>query len=280
MQLRLDTEELKELMKDFYVLTGIKLVLFDVYHNELIAYPDRAHTLCDRLRLDPAFLDKCTQSDMSAFSRCKATKNIVIYKCHAGLVEAMAPILQNDQTIGYLIFGQVRDIKDKDTFIHMLQEAYPNAFQNRELAELAKKVKYKNREQILAASKILDAFTHYLLLKEMVRTSSRGLLTQITDYITLHTDEELSIDSLCSRFRITRTALYDLFRRELSMGVAAYIKHKRLEKAKNLLETTDLSVNDICIRTGFSDYNYFLRIYKRAYGVSAKAHKKRMKQNN
>ncbi len=43
---------------------------------------------------------------------------------------------------------------------------------------------------------------------------------------------------------------------------------KRLEYSRYLLETTDLSIDDICFETGFEDRTHFNRVFKRKYGAS------------
>ena len=53
-------------------------------------------------------------------------------------------------------------------------------------------------------------------------------------------------------------------------GVAAFIRKKRLSHAKKLLLTTNLSTTEIADASGFSDYNYFLRLFKKEYGISSK----------
>lgn len=52
------------------------------------------------------------------------------------------------------------------------------------------------------------------------------------------------------------------------MGVASYIKEKRLALAYDLLKTTELSVGEVSEKSGFYDYNYFSRVFKRRYGAS------------
>ena len=58
-------------------------------------------------------------------------------------------------------------------------------------------------------------------------------------------------------------------------GIATYIKTKRLTKAKELLQSTDMSVSEISQKVGFSDYNYFLKSFKKHYGVSTKIMRKK-----
>ncbi len=53
------------------------------------------------------------------------------------------------------------------------------------------------------------------------------------------------------------------------MGIASYIKKLRLEKAKELLTQTDLTVSQVAMEAGFSDYNYFCRIFKKETGLPA-----------
>ncbi|WP_054743289.1 AraC family transcriptional regulator [Cellulosilyticum ruminicola] len=47
-----------------------------------------------------------------------------------------------------------------------------------------------------------------------------------------------------------------------------YIQMLRLEKAANYLKTSDLSISDIALTCGFSDSNYFSRLFKKHYGLS------------
>ena len=53
-------------------------------------------------------------------------------------------------------------------------------------------------------------------------------------------------------------------------GIATYVRKKRLSKAKALLKTTDIPIPQISDKVGFSDYNYFLRAFKKEYGISPK----------
>ena len=64
-----------------------------------------------------------------------------------------------------------------------------------------------------------------------------------------------------------------MFKSEYGIGIAAYIREKRLAKAKNLITNSDLSIAEISSVVGFSDYNYFSRVYKSRYNVSP--HKER-----
>lgn len=74
---------------------------------------------------------------------------------------------------------------------------------------------------------------------------------------------ELSRDELAQQVFMSPDYLTKLFKRETGMSLSDYIIHKRISLAKQLLETTDLSIVEISQRTGFSYSSYFVRIFKK-----------------
>lgn len=266
--LKFDTQELTSLMENFYTLTGIRIVLFDEKYNEIFAYPKECLPFCFHMRQDPKFYALCCESDKTSFELCKKTGKLTMYKCHANLIEATSPIMNNGSIIGYIMFGQVSGNKEKDDFRKNLLELSKKYEHFNE--DLIKKVKFKSEKQLIAASKILETITSYILLKEIIRPSRNELFSAIDEYITENLSEDISVSTLCQKFYISRTQLYSLCKRYIPMGVASYIKTKRLSKAKELLQTTNMSVCDISKAVGFSDYNYFLKSFKKHFGVQTK----------
>ena len=63
-------KNLMELMEDFYVLTGIKIVLFDKDFNEVISYPQNKETFCSVMRKNISFDEKCRECDKISLSKC------------------------------------------------------------------------------------------------------------------------------------------------------------------------------------------------------------------
>ena len=106
--------DLSVLMENFYTLTRIRIVLFDSEFNEILSYPSGGHSFCSLMRTNAEFDALCKNSDRISFEKCCKTHALCVYKCHAGLIEATSPIIQNDAIIGYIMFGQITDIKDKE----------------------------------------------------------------------------------------------------------------------------------------------------------------------
>ncbi|MBE7011993.1 MAG: helix-turn-helix domain-containing protein [Ruminococcaceae bacterium] len=274
MTLLFQDKELMELMQDFYILTGIKIALFDENFEELISYPLEKKTFCMHMRENEDFRNKCLSSNRQACLNCNKTGSLNIYKCHIGLIEAVAPVKENGRIIGYMMFGQVSDNKNKDELMDKMTEVCRTFNIDKDLSKSIRKIKYRNNKQILAAAKILDAFAEYILLKEMVQLSGKQLIDSIESYINNHIDEEITIERLCQEFNIKRTRLYNIMQQYTSGGVANFIRKKRLEKAKLLIKTTEMKIPEISNAVGFSDYNYFLRVFKKQFGISPKKYRK------
>ncbi|MBR2476715.1 MAG: PocR ligand-binding domain-containing protein [Clostridia bacterium] len=270
MPLKLDTYELADLMKNFYTLTGIRIVIFDEDYKEILSYPEENSSYCACMRRNEEFDRKCCESDKISFETCKKTGSLTMYKCHAGLIEATYPITDKGSIIGYIMFGQVSNEKDREEFFRSLTELSQSYTSDGDIAEAVKKIKYKSRKQLLAAAKILEACTGYILFKELIKPSRAELFNSLDNYIDTHLDEDISVPVLCDEFHISRTRLYALCKQYIPCGIAAYVKTKRLKKAKDLLRTTDMSVTDIAHSVGFADYNYFLKAFKKQFGVSTK----------
>ena len=82
------------------------------------------------------------------------------------------------------------------------------------------------------------------------------------------------MSSICKQFSLSKTVLYEITKPVMAGGVAKYVRQVRIEKAKELIRTTDKSIEEISGLAGFMDSNYFRRIFKQDTGVSANKYRK------
>ena len=260
--------DLLQLLENFYTLTGIRIVLFDADFNEVLSYP-AGGSFCSVMRENKEFDTLCKESDRVSFEKCRRTHSLCVYKCHAGLYEATAPITQGGTIIGYIMFGQITDNRDKSAVLSAAEALRKQYLPDADISEKAKKIKYKSQKQILAASKILDACTNYIILKEMIRPRKDDLMTMLSNYVDLHVAEDIRVGDICRAMNVSRTRLYEETK-QYTNGIASFIRLKKLAKAKELILKTDMPISAVSDSVGFSDYNYFLRVFKKHYGVSPK----------
>lgn len=87
-------------------------------------------------------------------------------------------------------------------------------------------------------------------------------LALIAQWIKIHCHERISLERLATEFGYNKTYLSRTFKKEKGVTITEYINNARLEKAKNLLLSTTLTVDEISKICGFLDKSYFMRLFK------------------
>lgn len=92
-------------------------------------------------------------------------------------------------------------------------------------------------------------------------------LSQAYQYIgeNLHRND-LSLLQVSAHVGLSGAYFSQLFKRETGEGLSAYITRSRVERAKELLVSTDLKIEDIALQVGFSTANYFSTVFKNTAG--------------
>jgi len=97
---------------------------------------------------------------------------------------------------------------------------------------------------------------------------ARSVIPQIRAYIDANYFEEINLQSLSEKFGVESTYLSKLFSQETGETLMAYLTNKRVEKAKEFLANTRMSVNRTSEAVGYSDYAYFGRVFKKITGLT------------
>lgn len=90
-------------------------------------------------------------------------------------------------------------------------------------------------------------------------------------------DSNFSIAFLCQELGISRVHLHRKLKGLTNQSSSHFIRHIRLQKARILLQNTDLNVSEVAYKVGFTDPAYFSRLYSEAYGESPSASRNREK---
>ncbi|MGN1001900.1 MAG: helix-turn-helix domain-containing protein [Oscillospiraceae bacterium] len=93
-------------------------------------------------------------------------------------------------------------------------------------------------------------------------------LNSILDYLRDNYSQPVGLAEISGRFYVSQTYICDLFSKYLNTTFVKYLNGLRLDQAKRLLETTGLPVSQVALETGFRDYSYFSKLYKKKFGVS------------
>lgn len=94
------------------------------------------------------------------------------------------------------------------------------------------------------------------------------IIQRILAYVNENYYEEISLKTLGVRFHINPSYLGQIFYKEVGEQFSDYINRVKNEHAKTMLLTTNLKINEIAQRVGYSDNSYFYKKFKEIYGVS------------
>jgi AraC family carnitine catabolism transcriptional activator len=97
---------------------------------------------------------------------------------------------------------------------------------------------------------------------------SNKKLVQVIGEMEQHSEPPLSTLELAESIKVTRRQLERLFRLHLHDTPSNFYLRLRLEKARQLLRQTDMSVLEVSIACGFESASYFTRSYRVKFGKS------------
>ena len=265
-----DIEKLRKLLKDFYQVSQIRITVFDENMSELVAYPEQVAPYCTVIRDSAKGLLACQTCDRKGCQAAAQKKKTHIYRCHAGLTEAVTPLYMGDVLIGYLLFGHVFPYQSREegmTAIFSNCEGYGIDQEN--LREAIHQAIPLSEEYVRSAAHILHAVASYLILERMATLKEDMLEVRLDTYISAHYTESMNASTLAEKLGIGKTQLYALTKKLYQQGLAAHIRALRMEKAKALLQAQpEIPLAEIAWQCGFLDYNYFFTVFKREVGCT------------
>lgn len=92
-------------------------------------------------------------------------------------------------------------------------------------------------------------------------------IEEVLSYINSNLENDLSIDTIASKFFISKYYLMRKFKSQIGSSIHNYVIQKRLILAKSLI-SDGLNMSNVCYKCGFNDYSSFVRAFKKVYGVS------------
>lgn len=96
---------------------------------------------------------------------------------------------------------------------------------------------------------------------------SERTVTEIRDFIDQNYMHDISMQDAAQCMHYSDTYFCKLFKQGFGCNFTTYLTSYRMKEAERLLKTTELSVREVGLRTGYADANYFAKVFKRQTGV-------------
>jgi len=111
-------------------------------------------------------------------------------------------------------------------------------------------------------------------LREHTGAEYSKFVSDITSYIDTHISERITLRDISADCFYNPSYFSRKFKECYGRNLTDYIREKRLEKALELLENTDMTVTDICLDCGFAGKTQFYRLFNDYYGITPVKYRK------
>lgn len=108
----------------------------------------------------------------------------------------------------------------------------------------------------------------FLAISESKKSSENPVIKKACKFIEEHLAEDFGLEVLAQELGVSPYHLSRLFKEEKGENFINYVTSLRLEKAKKLLGEPSLIIKEISTGVGYSDQNYFTKLFKQKFGVT------------
>ena len=139
-----------------------------------------------------------------------------------------------------------------------------------------------NNDTNILPAQIHESF--FLILdkiEEHIQSNSKKIpIEEVIAYINEHYTENLFLDDLANQFNTSSKYLSKRIKQHLDVTFKDYITNLKIEKAKELLANTNITIKELFSQVGFQDRISFTRTFKQKTGVSPSEYKKNIHQTS
>ncbi len=129
-------------------------------------------------------------------------------------------------------------------------------------------------KSIFSADEVLARIESALARGDHTRADAQRIVRRVMAHIHEHYFEPVTRQELAQCAGVSQGHLSRCFRQALGLAPITYLNRYRLSQAKALLETGHASVSEVARAVGFSDSNYFARVFREETGVSPAAYRR------
>ena len=125
---------------------------------------------------------------------------------------------------------------------------------------------------------ILLQFIHELWKKGFIvendTTGRNTVEKEMVSYIQQNYMGKILLREFGEQFHLSEKYISRYFKEHFHITLSQYVTYLRLEHAKQMLQETDISVTEVAMQSGYQNISYFIRSFKKTYGVSPLKYRK------
>lgn len=242
---------------------------------------------CSYIRSNENALRYCLEKEVEVLDHCK--EGVSFYgTCYAGVKMYIVPFFYENKVLGFISAGRTHcSYEQAESRINRTADKFGLDGQ-----QLRKKYYFswdrtKDAKDFEPAIDMLAASLELLRLEfsrsavlQSPTDDKKLLCRKIIDYINMAYMGNLNLSVFTSYFNCSRSVISHNFKALTGLSIRQYINKVRLEKATELLGSSDYSVNSVARAVGFEDTNYFIKLFREEHGCSPGEYRRGLSTNS
>ncbi len=274
--LEIVSESLEKAIKDFHKATKLKVTFYDKDRNIMFSYPYENQDFCSVIGECQELKKECYLCDTRAMDICQKIGKPYIYTCHMNLIEAVNPIKISNEIAGYVMLGQkIEESSEEEVKKRIFEISKKYEIDGNRLLSGMEKLEKTDISTMEAVANVMLMCTSYLYRHRVIIKRGDDVPSyQIEEYLYENLSGDLSIPAICKHFHISKSKLYNISKKAFGIGFSDYVRKIRIGEGKKALKDTAKSINQIAEEVGFSDANYFIRVFRQEQGMTPSKYRK------
>ncbi|MBN2616696.1 MAG: PocR ligand-binding domain-containing protein [Spirochaetales bacterium] len=275
----LNIDKFQKIQDDIAKATGMAVIAID-YTGKPITKHSYCSSFCTMVRLNPELRKLCEKCDSRGGLEAARDQGAYIYLCHFGIVDIAIPIVVDGQYLGAIMAGQVLEEDSENSELErIVSKKYQLSLENYpELKNEYQKLNSMSIDKINAIANMINRLINYIVGEAQLKTTlydsnpdlknghKATLLKPALKYIDEHYKEKLYMDNMAYLCNISSGYFSKIFKIETGENFSNYVNIVKLNKAMEILETSDEPIANIALDLGFEDCGYFIKVFKKHVG--------------
>jgi AraC-like DNA-binding protein len=257
-------EEVQRLIDSFSHCFKVRFTIFTAGGEDmLIGYPYGLSPYCRLIRESLGEEAACLKQNSQSFTRSAKLQRPLLYHCHAGLTEAVMPIVSGKNLAGYAMIGQFRMRKSlPEEIIKKWRERA--AAGGRVLESAFSRLPLFDKTTVHNMLHLFSMLVQFIVSREYIKIKSLDLAERISQWLDDHIADPVTLDEIAGAMHYSPSTISHTLKRAFGMSFKQFQIFKRVLFFENIMKKSpSLTISEAAGQAGYQDSLYFSRIYKK-----------------
>ena len=249
---------------------------FEQYMHIFHPYNAHYNSYCTCIKSNDKTRDICIQKQFKVLQY--SASGPFYGSCWAGVEEFVFPIKYEETTLGFIsVSGYRGHFSDAEKKIRFISKKFGMDYQ------LLRKKHYALNENVPSINNLRVLISPLCLMFEMLyaqtpikttsTTKESSLYVNILNYLCFNYTKNITLNDVSEAMHYSKSYIRQIFQKKSQHSIGRYLTMLRIKRAKELLISTSLQINEIAYKIGYNASNYFKNIFKKETGMSPKKYR-------